>query len=207
MDTRQIEEILERHQRWLDTAGQEGAQADFRGADLRGYYFFSRNLRHVDFRGGNLRRTRFIGSDMYGANFRKADLTLASLYRTILCQADFREAAVRETLFRSSDLSWADFRATDLRGTVFTGSNLYATDFGATRVIQIGPLGSRKDYLVVMRHPDGVVEARAGCFRGSLDALVQQVIETHATPSRFRREYEAAIAYCRTALAIEEGDA
>jgi hypothetical protein len=66
------------------------------------------------------------------------------------------------------------------------------------RILQIGPLGSRSDYLTVLRFQDGSTEARTGCFFGSLAALTDAVAKTHRNHERFRREYQAAITYCHT---------
>ena len=99
-----------------------------------------------------------------------------------------------------SDGGRANLSRADLYGADLSRANLSGANIGATQVIQVGPLGSRNDYLVVTRLPDGSVEAKTGCFRGTLEDLEEAVSETHASSTRYRREYGAAVAYCRAVL-------
>lgn len=94
----------------------------------------------------------------------------------------------------------ANLRGVDLRGTRFGGSNLAGAHLGEQQIIQVGPLGSRRDYLVVVRHNEGDVSAQTGCFRGTLAELEQAVATTHAEGTVHRQEYEAAMAYVRAML-------
>jgi hypothetical protein len=68
-----------------------------------------------------------------------------------------------------------------------------------TRVLQLGPLGSRHDSLSVVRHPDGTIETQTGGFRGSLTDREAAVHETHdPTSSAFhaiRRRWPTAARY------------
>ena len=90
------------------------------------------------------------------------------------------------------DPAAAGTRRADLRGA----------DFGYTVVIQSGPLGSRRDYLVTIRMPDSEEQTRTGCWVGSLDELEQRVQEVHGY-SFHGWEYQAAIAYHRAMLAAK----
>ena len=63
MEQKKLDEILEKHQKWLD-CDPDGEKADLRGA----------NLRWADLRGANLQE----------ANLRGADLRGASLFNTCL---------------------------------------------------------------------------------------------------------------------------
>ena len=63
MEQKKLDEILEKHQKWLD-CDPDGEKADLRGA----------NLRWADLRGANLQE----------ANLRWADLRGASLFNTCL---------------------------------------------------------------------------------------------------------------------------
>jgi len=49
-----LQQVLEAHERWLDSDGREGAQADLRGADLRKADFGTAHLEHALLRDANL---------------------------------------------------------------------------------------------------------------------------------------------------------
>jgi hypothetical protein len=58
--------------------------------------------------------------------------------------------------------------------------------------MQIGPIGSRADYLIAVVTTDGV-RVTAGCFSGTLDEFRAAVESTHGD-SEHGRDYRAAIA-------------
>ena len=128
----------------------------------------------------------------------------AELARANLGGANLGGANLGGANLRGADLTRANLTDANLRGADLTRANLWAADLGATRVLQIGPLGSRRDQLVVMRHPDGVVECRTGCFCGEVAALTAAVAETHGVPGheRWLAEYTAALAYADAWLAL-----
>jgi hypothetical protein len=85
----QLDEILEKHKKWLnDEPG--GERADLRGAnlfranlfraDLRGANLFRANLFRADLRGAYLRGANLHGANLFGANLRGADLRGADLF-------------------------------------------------------------------------------------------------------------------------------
>lgn len=75
---------------------------------------------------------------------------------------------------------------------VKAGADLRGADLGGERpILQIGPIGSRADYLVAYMTDVGVRIA-AGCFSGSLDEFRAAVAETHGDGIH-GREYAAAI--------------
>ena len=108
------------------------------------------------------------------------------------------EGGKRADLSRA-DLSGAVLHGADLSGAVLRGAVLSAAVLGETKIIQLGPLGSRKDYLVVKRFKDGSTEAMTGCFHGSLEEFAAAVEETHKDHAQFLIEYRAAIQLCRDA--------
>ena len=70
----QLDEILEKHKKWLnDEPG--GERADLRGANL-----FRANLFRADLRGAYLRGANLHGANLFGANLRGADLRGADLF-------------------------------------------------------------------------------------------------------------------------------
>ena len=108
------------------------------------------------------------GADLRGANLYAANLYAADLY--------------------VADLRWADLGEAKLGGAKLGGANLV----GSRPVMQIGPIGSRADYLVAVVTTDGV-RVTAGCFSGTLDEFRAAVESTHGD-SKHGRDYRAAIA-------------
>jgi uncharacterized protein YjbI with pentapeptide repeats len=96
-----------------------------------------------------------------------------------------------------ADLRSADLRSADLRSANLYGANLYGGAdklmlVGERPFLQMGPLGSRKDILLVYLTDKGVY-VRAGCFWNTLEEFRAAVIETHAG-NNFQLEYQQAIA-------------
>ena len=85
-----------------------------------------------------------------------------------------------------------------LRGAYLRGAYLGGADLGGAKLIgdrpilQIGPIGSRSDYLIAFVTDQGVL-VRAGCFFGSLDEFSSAVDKTHGD-SVHGIEYATAIA-------------
>ena len=85
----QLNHILDQHQKWVHTGGEEGEQADFSNADLKHAClrealliqanFSNANLRYADLQGAMLMKSNFNGAILTGAN-----LTGASLWGTDL---------------------------------------------------------------------------------------------------------------------------
>lgn len=127
------------------------------------------DLSGVDLRGTNLRDANLYGADLYGADLSGADLSGANLYG-----ADLREA---------------DLRGADLRGT-----NLRCADL-TEKIVQIGPIGSRKSYTVYNATRDVV---QCGCWNnykgGTLEEFRTRVDDVYKD-GQYRKEYMAAIEF------------
>ena len=121
------------------------------------------------------------GADLYGANLRGAYLGRAYLSGANLSRADLYGA----------NLSRAYLSGADLSGDKLVGNR---------PVLQIGPVGSRADYLVAYLTDAGVV-IRAGCFKGSLAEFRAACAETHGDGIH-GREYAAAIQLIETHAAL-----
>ena len=112
MTKEQLDEILEKHKKWLnDEPG--GERANLFGANLRGADLFGANLR---------------GADLFGANLRGADLFEADLFRADLFRANLRGANLRGADLRGADLRGADLCGANLRGAHLQGANLWGAD-------------------------------------------------------------------------------
>ena len=68
MDKKKLDEILKKHQKWLDNE-PDGEQANLQGANLQG---------------ANLQEANLQGADLQGANLQEADLQGADLLNTCL---------------------------------------------------------------------------------------------------------------------------
>ena len=101
--------------------------------------------------GANLRGAYLGSADLRGANLRGADL--------------------RGAYLSSADLSSADLCGANLDDTKIKGTNA---------IIQIGPIGSRADMMLVFNTDDGL-RVSTGCFYGSADDFLVRVMETHGT--------------------------
>ena len=93
---------------------------------------------------------------------------------------------------RGADLCDADLRRADLRGA----------DLPAI-ILQVGPIGSRKDYVVYNASNDNI---RCGCWNdykgGTLEEFEARVEEVYPSENKdtlkFRNEYLAVIGYFKT---------
>ncbi|MFH2076287.1 MAG: pentapeptide repeat-containing protein [Pseudomonadota bacterium] len=118
------------------------------------------------------------------AVFQKKDLSGANLSEADLSEADLRGA----------NLSEADLRGANLRGANLGGANLGgAKILPGHSFLQIGPLGSRDDFLLCFRTDKGLM-VRTGCFWGSIETFTVAVEKAHGDNDH-GKQYRAAIAF------------
>ena len=119
--------------------------------------------------------------------------------------ADIREAMINAVATRA-DLRGADLRGAHLGRADLGGANLGGADLGgaylgrakasvARPALQLGPIGSRADWLLAIQTNKGI-QVRAGCWAGDLDAFAVRVRERHGE-NVHAREYAAAIELIR----------
>ena len=179
MDNAKLKEIIDSHGKWLN--GEDGgSRADLRRADLCGA-----DLRDANLRDANLRRADLCGADLCGANLRRANLCGANL-----CGADLRGADLRD-----ANLCGADLCGADLCDANLCGANL------PSKIIQVGPIGSRKSY-TIYRVDEDVVQC--GCWHGegrdpykggTLEEFEKRVIAAYPLDTQHGKDYRAAIEY------------
>ena len=136
-------------------------------------------------------------ADLCGANLRDADLRGADLRNANLCGANLRDADLRGANLRNADLCGADLRNANL-----CGANLRYADLPAI-VLQVGPIGSRKDYVVYNASNDNI---RCGCWNdykgGTLAEFEARVEEVYPSEKKdtltFRNQYLTVIGYFKT---------
>jgi len=107
----ELAHILDQHEKWVESHGQEGVQADLSHSDLGGA-----DLTGVNLQGALLRKT----------NLKEADLLLADLQAACLMQADFQGANLLGTELREANLQGATLEgATGLLVGKLAGTNLF----------------------------------------------------------------------------------
>ena len=146
----------------------------------------------ANLRGANLRGANLCDANLCDANLRRANLCDANLRGANLYDADLRDADLCDANLRDADLCGADLRRADLRGA----------DLPAI-IVQVGPIGSRKDYVVYNASNDNI---RCGCWNdykgGTLEEFEARVKEVYPSKKKytlkFRNEYLAVIDYFKT---------
>ena len=110
-------------------------------------------------------------------------------------------AKLQGAYLQGADLQGADLQDAYLQGANLQGAYLQGAKLiGSRPMIQIGPIGSRSDYLLAFITDKGVM-IRAGCFNGTLDEFRSAVATTHGN-NNHGREYAAAIAMIEAHAAI-----
>ena len=122
---------------------------------------------------------------------KRADLRDADLYGANLYGANLRDANLR-----GADLYGADLYGANLCGADLCGADLHY------KIIQVGPIGSRKDYTIYWVDEDKV---QCGCWSGpgkygygeggTLDEFIDRVNSIYEPSSTYGKEYRAAIEY------------
>ena len=193
MTQEELNEIVASHGRWL-VDKSTGERANLSGADLRGADLRDANLYRANLRGADLRGADLCGADLYVANLRGVDLCGADL-----CGANLYVANLRGADLRDANLYRANLRGADLRGADLCGANLCGADLPFV-ILQVGPIGSRKDYVVYNASDDNI---RCGCWNdyagGTLAEFEARVEEVYPSENKntlkFRNEYLAVIGY------------
>lgn len=160
--------------------------ADLRGASLRGADLSEADLSEADLRGADLREASLREADLSEADLRGASLYKASLNGANLREADLSRADLREASLYRASLNEANLNGADLSRAHLSGNHVW----------QFGPIGSRRDYLVV-KHGPNLDEVTTGCFHGTLAQFVAQVTETHGS-NLYGQEYQAVIVCVQT---------
>ena len=107
MEQAKLQEILQKHKKWLDGDNIEGVKADLFDAnlfdaDLRNADLCGADLRDANLRGANLCGANLCGADLFDADLRNADLCGANL-----CGANLRGANLRDANLYSADLDFS----------------------------------------------------------------------------------------------------
>ena len=191
MTQEKLNEVIASHGRWLVDKSR-GERANLRYANLCG----------ANLRGANLCDADLRGADLCGADLRGADLCGADLRNADLCYANLRDANLHDADLRGADLRYANLCGANLCGANLCGANLRDADLPAI-VLQVGPIGSRKDYVVYNASNDNI---RCGCWNdykgGTLAEFEARVEEVYPSEKKdtltFRNQYLTVIGYFKT---------
>ena len=122
--------------------------------------------------------------------------TLATVKAALAADADLCGADLCDADLRGADLRDANLRGANLRGAYLCGKKLS----GARPFFQVGPIGSRSDYLLAFT-TEGSIELKAGCFNGSIEEFELKLDAEHGT-NIHAQEYRAALVLIRAHAAL-----
>ena len=191
-------------------------KANLRGANLRGASLSNANLSYADLGYADLGYANLNSANLRFADLRFADLGDASLINASLSNANLCGAYLRFADLRYSNLGVANLINADLSGANLGGAylgganlsdaNLSDANLSGTRLIgqrpilQIGPIGSRSDFLLAFITDQGL-RLQAGCFFGTRVEFEAKLDAEHGD-NEHAREYRAALALIDAHAAI-----
>ena len=150
-----------------------------------------------------LSRSGAVIGEWPGANIKEA------MQNAVRYGADLRGANLYGANLYGANLYGADLYGADLRGANLGGANLggaYLGDRKADgRFLQLGPIGSRRDFLLIFGIEGAGLLFRAGCFTGTREEFVAALGRTHGDASdaehvRHLRDYSHAVALAEVML-------
>ena len=105
-----LEEILERHQHWLnrDCENWESMQADLHYADLHYTDLHGANMRGADLNYVNMRGANMRGADLSYANMSDADLSYANMSDANMHGANMHGANMSDANMRGAYMNYSD---------------------------------------------------------------------------------------------------
>lgn len=135
----ELEEILQKHERYWDSDHNCGEMAKLRKLELPGGYLYERNLKGADIRWSNLSEVVLVKADLSDALLRGSDLSDAEFYGATLTRADLNDSDVSNADFKDTDLSQSilfhisgeepEFRRSNLSNADLSGAFLPRADF------------------------------------------------------------------------------
>lgn len=135
----QLENILQQHQLYLDSGGEQGEKARLEQANLSGAHRPEVDLRKANLRGANLK-----GANLGNANLQEtilqdsslqgAFLSRANLWRAYLESADLSGAYLFDAKLQEARLHDANLRKAKLEGVDLSLANLFKADLRETNL-------------------------------------------------------------------------
>ena len=167
----------------------------FANVDMFRSYISDSDFSDIDFNHGILQSMTVENSIFKSCVFRDADIQQSKFEKTDLSKSDFYKANMENVNLATSKIDGCDFEKACLSWTVLP-----------ERVVQVGPIGSRRDYTIYWIDKDIVL---CGCWNnhkgGTLKEFEERVHETYkAQYDPYRLQYEAAILMFKALRDIEE---
>ncbi len=124
-----LTKIIREYEKWVETEGVKGQQANLYGADLSNANLYGANLSEADLRDANLSEAELEDVNLSEANLWDANLSKANLYGADLSNAnlygaDLSGADLSNANLYGANLSGADLSNANLSGAILTGANL-----------------------------------------------------------------------------------
>ena len=119
-----LENVLARHQVWLESQGRQGSRAELAACELRGVDLRERDLRRADLATANL-----AGADLSRAKLCGANLAAANFRHAILCDANLSGFEASETGRPGGEAAIPPSVPTILDGADFGGADLTIAKF------------------------------------------------------------------------------
>ena len=144
----ELKEILNNHEKWIDSEELGGERADLSHTDLSGknltkVYLARANLSNVVLSNANLTRCTLRRANLSHANLSDADLSKSDLSNADLSVANLKGVNLSDADCRYANLSGADLSDVNLTGIKLAGANLTGaiTD---KKYLTVSGIGSRK---------------------------------------------------------------
>ena len=116
MNKNELEEVLEKHEKWLN-GYEDGEKANLSGANMS-----LANLSRANLSGADLNFANLSDANLSGANLSGADLSFANLSDANLSGANLSGANLSGADLGSADLGSVNLRYADLRGADISGA-------------------------------------------------------------------------------------
>jgi uncharacterized protein YjbI with pentapeptide repeats len=91
-----LKEVLQAHQKWIDTQGREGRRANLRNATLQEADLHEANLQEADLEGARLSVADLMGTNLRRANLKGVDFWMADMKDANLQGAELQGANLTE---------------------------------------------------------------------------------------------------------------
>ena len=129
MDMKELYCICLEHQKWLDTAGQEGVQADLSYVRLHGKDFrkIGKGSRGYTF----LTEMKFVGADISGCSFENYQFTGCDFSEVDFSHSKFSNCMFTQCKLPSADFSHAGISNCDFIDCDFTKASFHDAGFGS----------------------------------------------------------------------------
>ena len=152
--------------RWVDMTNGRFSHAIFKNSVLIRAKLDNADFGGASFEGANLCCVSAVKCNFRNASFHKALLNCASLKEADLSHVDFTYSMLSDATMENACLAYADFANSKFDNTSLIGATLRdgAVLEAAQPVLQITPIGSRQDTLVIYSTNKGLY-FDTGCQR------------------------------------------